>query len=138
MDSDKHLAKLDALCSADLTAEYTESDLYLAGPGYRIVRLVVTQAETVDDLHAYGLYISQALNARWGEQHDPWGMLTLRVRDERGEDIPEPWLATSRLMDQLYLWQPPGTDRWIALGVADRPPAEGPHLLAVAADIAPV
>ncbi|GAA3836687.1 hypothetical protein GCM10022403_081580 [Streptomyces coacervatus] len=133
MDSDKHLATIDALCTADLSAEYSGSDLFLAGPGYRIVRLV-----DMDDLHVLREWISQVLNARWGEQHDPWGMPTLRVRSDRGEDIPEPWLAASIHMEQLNLWQPPGTERWIALGIADRDETDEAHLLAVASDIDPV
>ncbi|MGW2719726.1 hypothetical protein [Streptomyces sp. NPDC001492] len=133
MDMDKHLATIDALCTADLSAEYIGSDLFLAGSGYRIVRLV-----DVDDVHVLGEWISQVLNARWGEQHHPWGMPTLRVRIDRGEDIPEPWLATSILTQQLNLWQLPGTERWIALGIADRGETEEARLLAVASDIDPV
>ena len=132
MDMDKHLATIDALCTADLSAEYSGSDLFLAGSGYRIVRLVDV------DVHVLGEWISQVLNARWGEQRDPWGMPTLRVRVNRGEDIPEPWLATSILTEQLNLWQPPGTERWIALGIADRGQTDEAHLLAVASDIDPV
>jgi hypothetical protein len=40
--------------------------------------------------------------------------------------------------DDLDLWQPPGSDRWIALAVGYRDDTDEVHVLAVASDIDPV
>ncbi|MFF1303545.1 hypothetical protein [Streptomyces sp. NPDC058307] len=68
----------------------------------------------------------------------PGGTGTLRVHGERGDEIPEPWAMTSRVADDLGLWQPPGEDRWIALGVDYRDETDEVHVLAVASDIDPL
>ncbi|MGW3730478.1 hypothetical protein [Streptomyces sp. F001] len=58
-------------------------------------------------------------------------MLTLRVRGERGEEIPEPWATVSVLMDGVYVWEARGTGRRVAVGVADRDESDSARLLAV-------
>ncbi|ANS63675.1 hypothetical protein SLINC_1451 [Streptomyces lincolnensis] len=59
------------------------------------------------------------------------------LRIERGEEIPESWATMSALVDELNLWQPHGTDRWVALGVADRDPADEARLLALVTETDP-
>ena len=147
MDSAKYLAKLDSLCTEDLSEARGGSDLFMAGPGYRIVSLAVShglptgdasqRVETADDVQALKDDLAQQMNGRWGEQQPSWGMVTIRVRLERGEEIPEPWATMSILVDELDLWQPLGTGRWIALGVADKDDADEVHVLAVASDTDP-
>ncbi|NEB01141.1 hypothetical protein [Streptomyces sp. SID13726] len=148
MDSAKYLAAIDSLCARDLTAADGESDAYRSGPGYRIESLetshgtrtgdVSRRMATVQDFYALKSHIAQELDDRWGRQQPLWGMGTLQVRLGRGEDIPEPWALTSVLMDDLELWQPPGSDRWIAVGVGYRDEGDEVHVLAVASDIDPV
>ena len=92
----------------------------------------------VEDFYALKSRIGQELDDRWGRQQLPWGMATLKVRLDRGEEIPEPWFTTSIVTDDLDLWQPPGSDRWIALGVGYRDESDEVHVLAVASDIDPV
>lgn len=147
MDSAKHLARIDSLCSADLAAEHGGPDVVVAGPGYCVVTLdashgtrtgdLAHRRETVDDVHAQKDHITLLLDDRWDPQQPPWGMGTLVVRIERGEDIPEPWATMSALVDELSLWQPHGTDRWLALGVADRDPADEVRLLALVTETDP-
>ncbi|WP_020140492.1 hypothetical protein [Streptomyces sp. 351MFTsu5.1] len=148
MDSAKYLAAIDSLCARDLTAADGGSGVYLSGPGYRIESLEVSHGlrdgdaaprrAAVGDFHALKSRIAQELDHRWGRQHQLWGMCTLTVRLERGEAIPEPWRLTSIVTDDLSLWQPPGSDRWIALGVACKDESDEIHVLAVASDIDPV
>ncbi|MFD3618140.1 hypothetical protein ACFWWT_23435 [Streptomyces sp. NPDC058676] len=147
MDSAKYVAKLDSLCTEDLSEARGGSDLFMAGPGYRIVSLAVShglrtsdaslRVETAEDVQALKDRLAQEMHHRWGEQRPTWGMVTLRVRAERGEEIPEPWATMSILVEELDLWQPVGTERWIALGVADKDDADEVHVLAVASDTDP-
>ncbi|MDH6432620.1 hypothetical protein M2158_001097 [Streptomyces sp. SAI-144] len=148
MDGAKYLAAIDALCARDLAAADGASDAYLSGPGYRIESLEVSHGmrdgdaaprmAIVGDFYALKGRIAQELDDRWGRQQLPWGMGTLRLRFERGEEIPEPWITTSIMTDDLDLWQPPGSERWIALGVGYRDHTDEVHVLAVASDIDPV
>ncbi|MGW0334930.1 hypothetical protein ACWD0J_24185 [Streptomyces sp. NPDC003011] len=147
MDSATYLARIDSLCTGDLAAAHGESDAFMAGPGYRIESLAAShelptddaarRAPVVEDFHALKEHMSLMLNARWGEQQSPWWMGTIVVRIDRGEPIPEPWATVSALVDELNLWQPPGTERWLALGVADRDLDDEVHLLAVVTDTDP-
>ncbi|MFF0014849.1 hypothetical protein [Streptomyces sp. NPDC005374] len=148
MDSAKYLDAIDSLCARDLTAADSEPDAYRSGPGYRIESLVVSHGmrdgdaaprmAAVEDFYALRSRIAQQLDDRWGRQQPLWGMGTLKLRLDRGEDIPEPWLTTSIVTDDLDLWQPPGSPRWIALGVGHRDGTDEIHVLAVASDIDPV
>lgn len=148
MDSAKYLDAIDSLCARDLSAADGEPDAYSSGPGYRIESLEVShgtrtgdaarRTAAVEDFHALRSHMAQVLDDRWGRHQLPWGMGTLRLRLDRGEDIPEPWLTTSMVTDDLDLWQPPGSHRWIALGVGYRDEADEVHVLAVASDIDPV
>jgi len=148
MDSAKYLAAIDSLCARDLTAVDGEPDAYRSGPGYRIESLEVSHGTrtgdavrrmaAVEDFYALKSSIAQQLDDRWGRQQPTWGMGTLKLRVERGEEIPEPWVTTSIVTDDLDLWQPPGSDRWIALGVGYRDESDEVHVLAVASDIDPV
>ena len=128
MDSANRLAAIDSLCARDLTAADGEPVPYAAGPGYRIESLEVSHGTrtgdatrrmaAVADFYALKNSIAQQLDDRWGRQQPLWGMNTLRVQGERGDGIPEPWATTSSVADDLDLWRPPGSDGWIALGVA--------------------
>ncbi|MET7737176.1 hypothetical protein ABZT02_38500 [Streptomyces sp. NPDC005402] len=148
MDSAKYLAAIDSLCARDLTAADGESDAYRSGPGYRIESLEVSHGTrtgdatlrmaAVADFYALKSSIARQLDDRWGRKQPLWGMGTLKLRCERGEEIPEPWNTTSIVTDDLDLWQPPGSDRWIALGVGYRDETDEVHVLAVASDIDPV
>ncbi|AXG52597.1 hypothetical protein SLCG_1442 [Streptomyces lincolnensis] len=147
MDSAKHLARIDSLCSADLAAEHGGPDVVVAGPGYCVVSLEISHGsrtgdqadrpDTVDDVQAWKEHITLLLDGRWGPQQLPWGLGTLVLRIERGEEIPESWATMSALVDELNLWQPHGTDRWVALGVADRDPADEARLLALVTETDP-
>ncbi|MET7452839.1 hypothetical protein ABZT03_13255 [Streptomyces sp. NPDC005574] len=147
MDSAELLAEIDSLCALDLAAGHGGSQLALAGPGFRVAELAVShglptgdagrRTEGVADFHALRDHLSQRLSDRWGRQQPSWGMVTLRVRLDRGEEIPEPWATVSLLVDELDLWRVEGADRWVALGVADGGPADEVRLLGVVTDIDP-
>jgi hypothetical protein len=143
MDSAKYLARIDSLCSAG----HSESDVVMAGPGYRVASLEVSHGpvtgdaaelvQAVEDFHALKDHIAQRLDERWGAQQPRWGMQTLRIRSDRGEEIPEPWATVSAFVDELDLWQAHDGTHWIALGVADRDQSDEVQLLAVVTDIDP-
>lgn len=68
------------------------------------------------------------LTERWGEP-DFFSLVSTSLRAEAEEDVPEPWLRLSAVLDCLHLWRI--EDRWIAVGVS---PAQ---LLAVVTEIDP-
>ncbi|MEV2211873.1 hypothetical protein AB0H86_10520 [Streptomyces sp. NPDC050997] len=147
MDSAKYLARIDSLCAGDLTVQHSGSDVLMEGPGYRIVSLEAThgtwtgdaarRARTVADFHALKEHISLLLDDRWGARQPPWWMGTLVVRIDRGEAIPEPWSTASTLVDELNVWQPDGTGRWVAVGVADADLGDETHLLVLITETDP-
>jgi hypothetical protein len=91
---------------------------------------------TAKDFAAWKEAIAQRLNDRWGEG-ERWGLLTIGVRIERGEEIPQPWALLSDLVHEVYLWQADGTGRWVALGVAERDETDEIRLLAAVTDVDP-
>ncbi|MEV6591440.1 hypothetical protein [Streptomyces acidicola] len=146
MDIERYLAAIDELCSRPFPAEHGRSDVGLAGPGYFIAELAtshgartadaVERTGTAEDFHDVKEAISEQLNSRWGRQQPPWGMLTLRVRIDRGEAIPEPWNTSSHVVDELNVWQADGSGRWVAVGVADREQDDEIRLLAIVTETA--
>ncbi|MBQ1088717.1 hypothetical protein [Streptomyces sp. B93] len=134
------LETIDRLCSRPFPEEHGWSDVGRGGPGYFVAELGSGAGEcgehTADDVDAYREGIAQRLDDRWGAG-PPWGMLTLRVRGERGEEIPEPWATVSVLADQVRLWRAVGTDRWVALGVTGEDGTHAARLFAVVTDMAP-
>ncbi|GHD86530.1 hypothetical protein [Streptomyces naganishii] len=147
MDIAEYLAVIDRLRAREFPAERGRSDLVVGGPRYFLAELEAShglrldcaerRAGAADDFHALKEALSQALDARMGERQEPWGMLTLRVRRARGEAIPEPWSDLSLRTDELNLWGPDETGRWLAVGVADRDRADEIQLLAVVTDMDP-
>ncbi|WP_328368835.1 hypothetical protein OG800_42485 [Streptomyces sp. NBC_00445] len=148
MDTAKYVARVVSLRAAGPSASAPdESDLLLAGPGYRIVTLEVSQGvrtgdaslrvDAVSDFHALKNSIALELNELWGEQ-PPWGMQGLRLRIDRGEDIPQPWFTAAVLTDVLDVWRLDGTGGWIALGVADRDTTDEVSIVVVVTDRDPV
>ncbi|MFF4760955.1 hypothetical protein [Streptomyces sp. NPDC001292] len=148
MDIAKHLAVIDRLCARDFPAEHGRSDLVVAaGPGYFVAELETShglrvgeaalRARAAEDFHALKEAVARMLDVRLGQRQSPWSMLTLRVRGARGEAIPEPWAEVSLRTDELSLWGPDGTGRWVAVGVADRDRADEIQLLAIVTDTAP-
>lgn len=139
MDIERYLAAIDELCSRPFPAEHGMSDVGIAGPGYLIAELAtshglstadaVERVRTAEDFHDVKEIISEHLNGRWGRQQVPWSLLTIRVRIDRGEEIPEPYLTVSHDVDELNVWEVDGTGRWFALGVADRQQDEEIRLL---------
>ncbi|OIJ93682.1 hypothetical protein BIV25_23410 [Streptomyces sp. MUSC 14] len=128
MDIAKCLSAVESLC----TGEFPEA-------GHRTVELATSHGTRADDalnreltaadFHACREALAQRLHDRWGRQH-PCGQQTVRLRVARGEEIPEPWATLSLLTDELDVWQPTGTGRWLALGVADRDDTDEIRLLA--------
>jgi len=147
MDIARYLATIDLLCARELPGEHGRSDTGVEGPGYYVIDLATSdglrtddgsgRGDTAEDFHARREQLKGRLNDRWGRQHHPWVMLTLRERIARGEEIPEPWATASILVDELDLWQPDGTDRWVAIGVADRDEEDEIRLLTVVTDMNP-
>ncbi|MFJ9632619.1 hypothetical protein ACIRU8_33440 [Streptomyces sp. NPDC101175] len=132
----RHLAAIDRLCAEEFPAEPGTSGRRTAGPGYFTVELETDQELTADDVDALRQGIAERLHDRLGEQL-PRGQLTVRVRMERGEGIPEPWATLADRTDALDVWRIPDTGRWIALGVADREDQEQTPLLVTVTETDP-
>ncbi|MEV7990818.1 hypothetical protein AB0O67_02560 [Streptomyces sp. NPDC086077] len=139
------LDTIDRLCSRPFPAEHGWSDVGRGGPGYFMAEMAEWAAAdpdrgpgepTADDVEAFREGIAQRLDERWGER-PPWAMLTLRVRAERGEEIPEPWASISTLAYDLRIWEAAGTGRWVALGVAQGDETAPARLLAVVTEVDP-
>ncbi|MGC0333471.1 hypothetical protein RKD23_006461 [Streptomyces sp. SAI-170] len=142
MDIARYLDTIDRLCARPFPAEHGWSDVGREGPGYCIAELAAGDGDaarrerTAEDFEAYREGIAQRLDQRWGAQ-PAWSTLTLQVRKERGEEIPEPWGSVGELLDEVSLWRTNGTDRWVAIGVAARGESEEVRLLAVVTEIDP-
>lgn len=139
------LDTIDRLCSRPFPARHGRSDVGRGGPGYHMAEMGewgVTDPDcaqgelTADDVEAFREGIAQRLDERWGA-HPLWAMLTLRVRAERGEEIPEPWASVSVVADDLRIWEVSGTGRWVALGVTRADGTAPARLLAVVTEVAP-
>ncbi|MET9442167.1 hypothetical protein [Streptomyces sp. NPDC006610] len=131
------LDTIDRLCSRPFPAEHGWSDVGRGGPGYFITELGPDAADlTADDVEACREAMAERLNERWGGAPS-WATLTLRVRGERGDDIPEPWATLGAQVDEAYLWQAAGTGRWVAVGVVARAGTEAGSLLAVVTETDP-
>lgn len=147
MDNAQHLAVIDQLCARAFPAQRGRTDVGTAGPGYFIAELMTShglregdpgeRAPTVADFHAVKDRVARELDERRGAHPPSLGMQGLRVRAGRGEDIPEPWGTVSVRVDELDLWDPDTSGRWIALGVADRDAHDEIQLLAVVTEIDP-
>ncbi|MER6346451.1 hypothetical protein ACWC10_30800 [Streptomyces sp. NPDC001595] len=151
MDIARCLDTIDRLCLRPFPAEHGWTDVGRAGPGYFMAELrargagdtgegeereAAARESTAEDVGAHREAVAERLHRRWGPV-PPWGMLTLRERGLRGEEIPEPWASLSHLTDQVYVWQADRTGRWVALGLADRDPSDAIRLLAVITDTDP-
>ncbi|MFD5569260.1 hypothetical protein [Streptomyces cadmiisoli] len=136
------LDTIDQLCLRPFPAEHGWSDAGREGPGFHMAQLAAGTSDRAHgaaqaaDLDACKEGIAQRLHARWGATH-PWGMLTLRTRGERGEEIPEPWASLSVLADEVYVWRAAESGRWVAVGVTDREETGAARLLAVVTDTDP-
>ncbi|MEU6811332.1 hypothetical protein ABZ920_20530 [Streptomyces sp. NPDC046831] len=147
MDIAEYLAVIDRLCARDFPAAQDRFDPGSAGPGYFIAELATRPGrpaddaapceQAVEDAHALKEAVSQVLDIRRGRHQPPWSMLTLRVRAERGEQIPEPWSTVSVRTDEVDLWEPDASGRWVAVGVADRDEDDDIRLLAVVTETDP-
>ncbi|MGV9253507.1 hypothetical protein [Streptomyces sp. NPDC003697] len=147
MDIAEYLAVIERLCARDFPVAQGRSDLGSAGPGYFIAELATRHGrgadeaapcgQAVEDAHALKEAVSQVLDVRRGRHQPPWSMLTLRVRAERGEEIPEPWSTVSVRTDEVDLWEPDASGRWVGVGVADRDEDDGIQLLAVVTETDP-
>ncbi|MET8786988.1 MULTISPECIES: hypothetical protein [unclassified Streptomyces] len=143
MTIDQHLATIDLLRAREFPARRSASDVGFGGPGFHIAPLAVSaglgtgdgaeRERWAEDLDAWKEAIAQRLDDRWGEGLR-WWSLTVGVRKARGEEIPEPWATLGDLVDELYLWRPDGSGRWVALGVAERDGADEIRLLAAVTD----
>ncbi|CAL9375949.1 hypothetical protein [Streptomyces sp. enrichment culture] len=142
MDIARYLDTIDRLCSRPFPAEHGWSDVGREGPGYWIAELAAGDGDaahrsrTAEDLEAYREGLAQRLDQRWGAQ-PPWSTLTLRVRMERGEEIPEPWGSVGVMVDEVSLWRTDTSGRWVALGVATRGETEDARLLAIVTETDP-
>ncbi|MFF9092688.1 hypothetical protein ACF1AX_06200 [Streptomyces sp. NPDC014802] len=147
MDSAQHLAVIDQLCSRAFPGQRGPTDVGTAGPGWFIAELATSHGlregdpgerePAAADFHALKDAVARALDRRRGAHQRPWGTQGLRLRAGWGEEIPEPWGTVSVRVEELELWDPDDTGRWIALGVADRDAHDEIQLLAVVTDIDP-
>jgi hypothetical protein len=139
MDSARYAARIDTLCTGELAAEHGGPDVLMAGPGYCVLALPVCgpPGDPAEEARAGADHLALLLDGRWGAQHPPWGTVTLEVRAVRGEALPEPWATVGALVPEIRLWQPPGTARWIAVGVREATGETPPGLLLLATDVDP-
>ncbi|WP_395572380.1 hypothetical protein [Streptomyces sp. BK79] len=145
MDIARHLSLIDELCFRPFPAEHGSSDGGTAGPGHFTAVLESSHGPRDGDRGERAVAVEQyekerdalyeRLAPRWGDT-DPWNLQTVLLRTER-EEIPEPWAALSAHARVAYLWEAPGTGRWVAVAVADRDEEDEVRLLAVVTREAP-
>ncbi|MFJ3672610.1 hypothetical protein ACIPSE_39755 [Streptomyces sp. NPDC090106] len=136
MDIARHIALIDELCLRPFPAEHAFHLAELAaGHGLREVSDPAERAAAVDRYHHELEAVRDGLAPRRGEPHH-LNLQTVQLRRAH-EEIPEPWASRSDEAGFAYLWEDPGTGRWIAVAVADRDPADEVRLLAVVTVIDP-
>ena len=144
MDSARHIALIDELCSRPFPAGHGPSD---HGGGRRHLVALRTshglrdggpaeRAAVVDQYEKERDAVDALLAERWGES-EILNLQTILLRTERAEEIPEPWAELSARARVAYLREVTGTGRWVALAVADRDPADEVQLLAAVTETAP-
>ncbi|MFF4836548.1 hypothetical protein [Streptomyces sp. NPDC001315] len=146
MNIARFLATIDLLCTRDFPAEHGRTDDGMGGPGYLIAELQTSGDFWEDDgtereeTAAQYEFDRDGLTERLTECWAAPQMFSLasvldRVMDD--EDIPEPWASLSGHVPDLHLWRPPGTERWLALGVSQWDKELPFQLLAVVTDVDP-
>ncbi|MEN3586535.1 hypothetical protein AAH978_20630 [Streptomyces sp. ZYX-F-203] len=145
MDIARHLALIDALCSRPFPAGPGPTPFGTGGPGRHVAVLESSHGLRAGDAALRPAAVRRCedareavrdrLDARWGEA-PPWNLQTVLLRTE-WEEIPEPWAELSARARVAGLWEAAGTDRWVAVAVADRDEADEVQLLAVVTTTAP-
>ncbi|MET7683131.1 hypothetical protein [Streptomyces sp. NPDC005423] len=121
------LATLDLLCTRDLPVAPGTTDVGTAGPGYLVAELRTSgdftedggaeREETAAQYECDRDGLAERLAERWGAP-DVFSLRSAFERAQGGEDIPEPWASLSAHVPDVQVWRPPGTARWVALGVS--------------------
>ncbi|WP_367324787.1 hypothetical protein [Streptomyces sp. HUAS ZL42] len=146
MDIAHCLATIDLLCTREFPTEHGRTDVGEAGPGYFTAELQ-TSGEFWDDdgsereeTAAQYEYdrdgLSERLAERWGPP-DRFSLASVLDRFMEGEDIPAPWGTLSGHVPNLYLWQPPRVERYVALGVSQWDKELPFQLLAIVTEVDP-
>ncbi|MBT2414978.1 hypothetical protein J7I94_31315 [Streptomyces sp. ISL-12] len=137
MDIARHIALIDELCFRPFPAEHDHHLVVLSGShGLRGGGDPAERAVTVDQYEKERDAVDARLTERWGES-EILNLLTVLLRTERAEAIPEPWTELSARARLAYLWEVAGTGRWVALAVADRDATDEVQLLAAVTEEAP-
>jgi hypothetical protein len=146
MDIARALARIELLCSQDLTRKHGGPGSGSGGPGHATVALATSgefwEADPADweraeeQFDAYRDGLSERLATRWGRPHLV-GLAGVFERAQGEEEIPEPWDGLSSHVPDLHLWRVPGRDRWLALGVSQWDRELPFQLLAVVTDVDP-
>ncbi|WP_320775361.1 hypothetical protein [Streptomyces sp. CRN 30] len=138
MDSARHIALIDELCSRLSGTEHgssrgvggTDADGVTVLRGSHGLRGgdPAERATTVERYEWQRDALAGLLTPRWGEA----GLLNLQTVLLRGahEEIPEPWAALSVRARVAYVWQVPESGGWAAVAVADRDEEDEVQLLA--------
>lgn len=121
------LATVDLLCARDFPAEHGRTDVGTGGPGYHIAELQTsgdfweddgTEREETEAQYEFDRDgLGERLAERWGAP-EVFSLTSAFERSQDGEDIAEPWASLSAHVPNVQIWGPPGTGRWIALGVS--------------------
>ncbi|MFD7876273.1 hypothetical protein ACFV5G_19570 [Streptomyces sp. NPDC059766] len=146
MDIARCLTTIDLLCTRDLHPQHGRTDAGTSGPGY-LVAVLQTSGEFWEDDgterdETGAQYehdrdgLTERLTARWGEPQR-FSLASVFDRVVTGEEIPEPWALLASHVPDLHLWRPPGTERWLALGVSQWDKELPYQLIAVVTDVDP-
>lgn len=145
MNIARHIALIDELCFRPFPAEHGPSDVGFGAPGHHVAVLEsgpgpsdgdpADRAVAVDEYEKGRDAVYEVLASRWGDV-SPFNLRTVLLRTER-EEIPEPWAGLCARAEVAWLWEVPGTGRWVAVAVADRDPGDELRLLAVVTETAP-
>ncbi|MFK0120019.1 hypothetical protein [Streptomyces sp. NPDC090994] len=136
MDIARHIALIDELCFRPFPAEHGHHLVVLSGSHGLRGGDPAERAATVDQYEKERDAVDARLTERWGES-EILNLLTVLLRTERAEEIPEPWTELSARARLAYLWEVAGTGRWVALAVADRDATDEVQLLAAVTEEAP-
>ncbi|MEV5874816.1 hypothetical protein AB0L75_11385 [Streptomyces sp. NPDC052101] len=146
MDIATCLTVIDSLCAGEFPAAHGRTEHGESGPAFHMAALETSgdfseddgpgREETAAQYEADRDALAERMAQRWGPAQYI-SLYSVLERTTLGEDIPQPWAGLGGHVPDVMLWQPPGTGRWLALGVSQWTGHAPFQLLAVVTTVDP-
>jgi hypothetical protein len=137
-------AAVEQLRTRAFPAQRERSGAVVSGPAYHwaeLARTPVWDGDIADREQEMGRTESECralvgtLSGMWRARPQTFSLMSLLLREARGEELPEPWDLLGRSLPELNLWRV--ADRWIGIGVSGLPQDHERTLVAVVTETDP-